>query len=252
MGNKSSKDEVKAEYSSGSLKERMVMRRKYLIFGYIRQKIEPKLKNSKLIPVSIMELCQAYYPFYEWIDLSIYNTDYFERTEVEDETGLNQKSIFLKNKVPDTWSGFYSKNGFKQGIIAWKFKCIEYSSSNSLCGICPAIVTTNKRKILLSSWLNNDEIPHSYYLFAKRFWHFKKGEEMEHVELQQREYITWKENDEYMMILDFEQGIFQVAQIREGNQDETVFEINIDHDQTYYPALGFRVDGKAVVQVVLA
>ena len=246
-----------------SLAKKTYTRTKHLVFGYIRLQIKTKLTVSKLIPTSIIELCQSYYPMYQYIDFSIYNPDYYERIEMEQES-----KIILKTKTLKHLTGFYSKIGFNQGIIKWKLRCIHDENSSEWGPWCPfgkspAIISKladtdkdaakdEKRKNLSEIWFHEKRttttIDDAYYLFGGTMYQYKKGKLKK---LKKSAYRSiWEVHDELIMTLDFENAIFQIVRIRE-NKDDITWWIEIDNSKTYYPAFGVHTDGKAVYELVL-
>lgn len=215
---------------------------------------------TKLIPISVIELCQKFYPIHQYIDFSIYNPDYFERIEMEQEL-----KIILKTKTYQHWTGFYSKIGFNEGIINWKLRCVKNENSDPSdsfhsTGKAPAIVAnitisntdTNKKK-LSDCWFNESEsstrIDRVYYLFQDTMWEFSKGAMMQG---NKSKYSSiWKIDDQLIMTLDFDEKIFQIVRIRD-NEDDAIWSINIDPSKTYYPAFGCYAKGETEFELVLA
>eukprot|EP01084_Bolivina_argentea_P184305 317889_1 len=196
-------------------------RQRLLAFGYIRIYIKPFLSNNGNIPQDIIELCLTYHVLYDWIDFSVYNAEYY------DKTMDNSTQILFTKKWTDS-NVMFSQHGFNEGIHMWKLKCIEYGGNSSdAIGIATNIDTNH--------WFNNMK-GLTYYTFSHSLaYHFKN--KIRSIK-SQRASKKWTTNDELIMKLDCNEWTFDVF-INEICPDKKCVEtFNIIPNKTYYPGIG--------------
>ena len=220
----------------------------YLFSGYIRKNIQYQLKKQ-VIPSSIIKLCEDYYPIYEFIDFSIYNKQAYQRIEVE-----TKSKIILKAKEFDHFGGFFSQQGFDNGVHKWSIICIK--SGGDIAG-SPGIITNNddklgKNDVLMTdedetktfNWLSWSTMGDSYYYHNRYLNEYINGQLTNSTTCHEFD-GGWIANDRLIMTLDFNQKIFKIERVR--NKENVMYEIEIDVNKTYYPCFGL-VNGELDVQ----
>eukprot|EP01084_Bolivina_argentea_P184308 317894_1 len=198
-------------------------RQTLLVFGYIRMYIQPLLSKNETIPHEIIQLCLKYHVLYDWVDFSVYNTEYYDRT-MDNSTQI----LFHKNKHRSSSKVMFSQHGFNEGIHVWKLKCIQYGGDGSdAIGIATNINTNH--------WFNNME-GETYYTFSgATAYHFKNKTNCTE---SQRASKKWTINDELIIKLDCNDWTFDVF-INEICPDKKCVEtFNIIPNKTYYPGIG--------------
>ena len=112
------------------------------------------------VPDAISSLCHQFYPYYEYIQFTIFN----RTTSQSLDEGTLVKSLHADNKA------FLAAQGYNKGYHQWKIKCAKLEGYNAGIGISmlPKHASLNfvTQK---NSWLSDPKFSHSYYWWSSRY-----------------------------------------------------------------------------------
>ena len=205
-----------------------------LIFGYIR--------SSKLnVPDAVRSLCHQFYPYYEYVQFSIFNPTTSQL--LEDYTYL--RSLHAENQT------FVGAQGYKtSGYYQWKIKIVKLEGYNA--GIGVAMIGEGASFDFVTQkncWMSDPQFSGAYYWWSSRhrstIYKYEKGVRPDLVTANRHCFLT---GDIVIVCLDCNQWKLSFKLISKSDGPEiAVQEVEIiptGLGQVYHPAISLSNKGE--------